>query len=200
MPFLLTPHLLLLIESQRDKDIPRTGQRVQDRSPACCSQQPPPPAWPHRKVTGATRTAPSKEQGWGPWLPACMAPVTSAWKGWVGVHGGGGHNNQASSPRLTCVPSLLLRFWVNALKNPQLLFDVRVSDNVDAILAVIAQTFIDSCTLSEHKVGRVRLNSESCPEAGMLLGPHACSLLALPLSQAGFPSEQTALCPGDPSL
>ncbi|KAI6050509.1 PLXNB3 [Marmota monax] len=50
--------------------------------------------------------------------------------------------------------SLLLRFWVNALKNPQLLFDVRVSDNVDAILAVIAQTFIDSCTLSEHKVGR----------------------------------------------
>ncbi|XP_077745772.1 plexin-B3 isoform X2 [Canis aureus] len=50
--------------------------------------------------------------------------------------------------------SLLLRFWVNALKNPQLIFDVRVSDNVDAILAVIAQTFIDSCTVSEHKVGR----------------------------------------------
>ncbi|KAM5289927.1 plexin-B3 isoform 3-T3 [Glossophaga mutica] len=50
--------------------------------------------------------------------------------------------------------SLLLRFWVNTLKNPQLIFDVRVSDNVDAILAVIAQTFIDSCTVSEHKVGR----------------------------------------------
>ncbi|KAM6151636.1 plexin-B3 [Rhynchocyon petersi] len=50
--------------------------------------------------------------------------------------------------------SLLLRFWVNTLKNPQFIFDVRVSDNVDAILAVIAQTFIDSCTLSEHKVGR----------------------------------------------
>ncbi|XP_012668644.1 plexin-B3 [Otolemur garnettii] len=50
--------------------------------------------------------------------------------------------------------SLLLRFWVNVLKNPQLIFDVRVSDNVDAILAVIAQTFIDSCTISEHKVGR----------------------------------------------
>uniref|UniRef100_A0A8C5P0T2 Plexin-B3 n=1 Tax=Jaculus jaculus TaxID=51337 RepID=A0A8C5P0T2_JACJA len=50
--------------------------------------------------------------------------------------------------------SLLLRFWVNTLKNPQLIFDVRVSDNVDAILAVIAQTFIDSCTISEHKVGR----------------------------------------------
>ncbi|XP_058390946.1 plexin-B3 [Diceros bicornis minor] len=50
--------------------------------------------------------------------------------------------------------SLLLRFWVNTLKNPRLIFDVRVSDNVDAILAVIAQTFIDSCTVSEHKVGR----------------------------------------------
>ncbi|XP_054937500.1 plexin-B3 isoform X1 [Physeter macrocephalus] len=50
--------------------------------------------------------------------------------------------------------SLLLRFWVNTLKNPQLVFDVRVSDNVDAILAVIAQTFMDSCTVSEHKVGR----------------------------------------------
>ncbi|XP_021107976.1 plexin-B3 isoform X4 [Heterocephalus glaber] len=50
--------------------------------------------------------------------------------------------------------SLLLRFWVKALKNPQLIFDVHVSDNVDAILAVIAQTFIDACTISEHKVGR----------------------------------------------
>ncbi|XP_004717659.2 plexin-B3 isoform X2 [Echinops telfairi] len=50
--------------------------------------------------------------------------------------------------------SLLLRFWVNTLKNPQVIFDVRVSDNVDASLAVVAQTFIDSCTLSEHKVGR----------------------------------------------
>lgn len=63
---------------------------------------------------------------------------------------------RASCPRPPCAPSLLLRFWVNALKNPQLIFDVRVSDNVDAILAVIAQTFIDSCTTSEHKVGRVR--------------------------------------------
>ncbi|XP_069501478.1 plexin-B3 isoform X1 [Ambystoma mexicanum] len=50
--------------------------------------------------------------------------------------------------------SLLLRFWVLILKNPQMIFDVQVSDNVDAILCVIAQTFIDSCTISEHKVGR----------------------------------------------
>nr|XP_033776802.1 plexin-B3 isoform X2 [Geotrypetes seraphini]XP_033776810.1 plexin-B3 isoform X2 [Geotrypetes seraphini]XP_033776818.1 plexin-B3 isoform X2 [Geotrypetes seraphini]XP_033776852.1 plexin-B3 isoform X2 [Geotrypetes seraphini] len=50
--------------------------------------------------------------------------------------------------------SLLLRFWVLILKNPQLICDVQVSDNVYAILSVIAQTFIDSCTVAEHKVGR----------------------------------------------
>uniref|UniRef100_A0A672PT35 Plexin B3 n=1 Tax=Sinocyclocheilus grahami TaxID=75366 RepID=A0A672PT35_SINGR len=51
--------------------------------------------------------------------------------------------------------SLPLRFWVNILKNPQFVFDVQVTDSVDAVLSVIAQTFIDSCTTSEHKVGRV---------------------------------------------
>ncbi|MBN3300080.1 PLXB3 protein, partial [Amia calva] len=50
--------------------------------------------------------------------------------------------------------SLPLRFWVNILKNPQFVFDVQVPDSVDAVLSVIAQTFIDSCTTSEHKVGR----------------------------------------------
>ncbi|XP_019935566.2 plexin-B3 [Paralichthys olivaceus] len=50
--------------------------------------------------------------------------------------------------------SLPLRFWVNILKNPQFVLDVQVSDSIDAILSVIAQTFIDSCTTSEHKVGR----------------------------------------------
>ncbi|XP_049727979.1 plexin-B3 isoform X3 [Elephas maximus indicus] len=66
----------------------------------------------------------------------------------------GGPSRPRNGPCPACVPSLLLRFWVNTLKNPQFIFDVRVSDNVDAILAVIAQTFIDSCTVSEHKVGR----------------------------------------------
>ncbi|KAF5898117.1 plexin-B3 isoform X1, partial [Clarias magur] len=50
--------------------------------------------------------------------------------------------------------SLPLRFWVNILKNPQFVFDVQVTDSIDAVLSVIAQTFIDSCTTSEHKVGR----------------------------------------------
>ncbi|KAM3872597.1 plexin-B3 [Diretmus argenteus] len=50
--------------------------------------------------------------------------------------------------------SLPLRFWVNILKNPQFVLDVQVTDSMDAVLSVIAQTFIDSCTTSEHKVGR----------------------------------------------
>ncbi|CAH2316473.1 plexin-B3 isoform X2 [Pelobates cultripes] len=50
--------------------------------------------------------------------------------------------------------SLMQRFWVLILKHPQMVFDVEVSENVDSILSVIAQTFIDSCTISEHKVGR----------------------------------------------
>lgn len=50
--------------------------------------------------------------------------------------------------------SLMQRFWVLILKHPQMIFDVELSENVDSILSVIAQTFIDSCTVSEHKVGR----------------------------------------------
>uniref|UniRef100_A0A8B9KI62 Plexin-B1 n=1 Tax=Astyanax mexicanus TaxID=7994 RepID=A0A8B9KI62_ASTMX len=50
--------------------------------------------------------------------------------------------------------SLPLRFWINILKNPQFIFDVQASDNVDAVLSVIAQTFMDSCTIAEHKLGR----------------------------------------------
>lgn len=62
------------------------------------------------------------------------------------------------SVSLTCLSlsSLPLRFWVNILKNPQFVLDVQVTDSIDAVLSVIAQTFIDSCTTSEHKVGRVR--------------------------------------------
>uniref|UniRef100_A0A452GLD7 Plexin B3 n=1 Tax=Gopherus agassizii TaxID=38772 RepID=A0A452GLD7_9SAUR len=50
--------------------------------------------------------------------------------------------------------SLLLRFWVGVVRNPQLLFDVRVPDNVDAALSVIGQTLIDACTPGQHSVGR----------------------------------------------
>uniref|UniRef100_A0A8C9XFR5 Plexin-B1 n=1 Tax=Sander lucioperca TaxID=283035 RepID=A0A8C9XFR5_SANLU len=50
--------------------------------------------------------------------------------------------------------SLPLRFWINIVKNPQFIFDVQASDHVDAVLSVIAQTFMDSCTIAEHKLGR----------------------------------------------
>lgn len=52
--------------------------------------------------------------------------------------------------------SLPLRFWVNILKNPNFIFDIHVSEVVDASLSVIAQTFMDACTKSEHKLSRVR--------------------------------------------
>lgn len=51
--------------------------------------------------------------------------------------------------------SLPLRFWINIIKNPQFIFDVQASDHVDAVLSVISQTFMDSCTIAEHKLGRV---------------------------------------------
>lgn len=53
--------------------------------------------------------------------------------------------------------SLPLRFWVNILKNPNFIFDIHVSEVVDASLSVIAQTFMDACTKSEHKLSRVRV-------------------------------------------
>lgn len=52
--------------------------------------------------------------------------------------------------------SLPLRFWVNILKNPHFIFDVHVHEVVDASLSVIAQTFMDACTRTEHKLSRVR--------------------------------------------
>ncbi len=63
--------------------------------------------------------------------------------------------NFATACNLTLFCSLPLRFWINILKNPQFIFDVQASDNVDAVLTVIAQTFMDSCTIADHKLGRV---------------------------------------------
>uniref|UniRef100_A0A673HQ14 Plexin-B1-like n=1 Tax=Sinocyclocheilus rhinocerous TaxID=307959 RepID=A0A673HQ14_9TELE len=65
--------------------------------------------------------------------------------------------------------SLPLRFWINIVKNPQFIFDVQVSDNVDAVLSVIAQTFMDSCTTTEHKLGRVRDKQRKEQEASRRL-------------------------------
>ncbi|XP_034019127.1 plexin-B2-like [Thalassophryne amazonica] len=50
--------------------------------------------------------------------------------------------------------SLPLRFWINILKNPHFIFDVHVTEVVDASLHVISQTFMDACTKTEHKLSR----------------------------------------------
>lgn len=51
--------------------------------------------------------------------------------------------------------SLPLRFWVNLVKNPDFVFDVEKTPIVDSCLSVIAQTFMDSCSTSEHRLGKV---------------------------------------------
>ena len=73
------------------------------------------------------------------WGPACLP-----------------HAAHRPLPSLHPTPcSLPLRFWINIIKNPQFVFDVQTSDNMDAVLLVIAQTFMDACTLADHKLGRV---------------------------------------------
>lgn len=50
-----------------------------------------------------------------------------------------------------CLP---LRFWVNFIKNPDFIFDVNKTFSVDSCLSVIAQTFMDACSTSEHRLGK----------------------------------------------
>lgn len=45
--------------------------------------------------------------------------------------------------------SLLLRFWVNVIKNPEFVFDVDKSVTADSCLSVVAQTFMDACAQGE---------------------------------------------------
>ncbi|XP_076008797.1 plexin-C1 isoform X2 [Genypterus blacodes] len=50
--------------------------------------------------------------------------------------------------------SLLLRFWINILKNPQFVFDMEKLPHLDGCLSVIAQAFMDSFSLSENQLGK----------------------------------------------
>lgn len=49
---------------------------------------------------------------------------------------------------------LQLRFWVNLIKNPDFIFDIQKTPTVDASLNVIAQALIDSCSNTEHRLGK----------------------------------------------
>ena len=50
--------------------------------------------------------------------------------------------------------SLPLRIWVNFIKNPDFIFDVNKTETTNSCLSVIAQTFIDSCSLDENILGK----------------------------------------------
>ncbi|XP_076807405.1 plexin-B2-like [Clavelina lepadiformis] len=47
--------------------------------------------------------------------------------------------------------SLLGRFWVTILKNPESVFDIEKPDTIASTMAVISQTFIDACSVMEIK-------------------------------------------------
>lgn len=57
--------------------------------------------------------------------------------------------------------SLPLRFWVNILKNPQFVFDIKKTSHIDGCLSVIAQAFMDAFSLAEQTLGKVTLSLQS---------------------------------------
>lgn len=59
--------------------------------------------------------------------------------------------------------SLPLRFWVNLIKNPNFVFDIHKSNIVDSCLSVVAQTFMDSCSTSDHRLGKLIKNFSMVP-------------------------------------
>lgn len=72
----------------------------------------------------------------------------------------------AHGASITPSHSLPLRFWVNILKNPQFVFDIDKTDHIDACLSVIAQAFIDACSISDLQLGKVCGSGADCPRAG----------------------------------
>ncbi|XP_062339589.1 plexin-B2-like [Osmerus eperlanus] len=64
------------------------------------------------------------------------------------------HDVEEDTVHIWKTNSLPLRFWVNILKSPHFILDVQVGEVVDASLHVIAQTFMDACTKTEHKLSR----------------------------------------------
>jgi hypothetical protein len=67
--------------------------------------------------------------------------------------------------------SLPLRFWVNILKNPQFVFDIEKTDHIDACLSVIAQAFIDACSISDLQLGKVGSKGPARAIGGAESGP-----------------------------
>lgn len=55
---------------------------------------------------------------------------------------------------------------MNILKNPQFVFDIDKTDHIDACLSVIAQAFIDACSISDLQLGKVCRSGAGCAGAG----------------------------------
>lgn len=49
---------------------------------------------------------------------------------------------------------LPLRFWVNFVKNPELIFDIHKTPTIDSSLGVVAQLLMDICSESESRLGK----------------------------------------------
>lgn len=84
-----------------------------------------------------------------PWVRRGLARQEPDRERGEGARGGSGELQVCAS-----LPSLPLRFWVNVIKNPQFVFDIHKSSITDACLSVVAQTFMDSCSTSEHRLGK----------------------------------------------
>ena len=48
---------------------------------------------------------------------------------------------------------------MNLIKNPNFVFDIHKSNIVDSCLSVVAQTFMDACSTSEHRLGTYSITS-----------------------------------------
>lgn len=59
---------------------------------------------------------------------------------------------------------------MNILKNPQFVFDIEKTDHIDACLSVIAQAFIDACSISDLQLGKVSCcgrAAQCCRDGGL---------------------------------
>lgn len=97
---------------------------------------------------------------WQSWYP--RIPVSMPWS-LIPIHQSAlqHHKTKLMKLAITDLPfphfspdSLPLRFWVNMIKNPQFVFDIHKNSITDACLSVVAQTFMDSCSTSEHRLGK----------------------------------------------
>ena len=59
---------------------------------------------------------------------------------------------------------------MNILKNPQFVFDIDKTDHIDACLSVIAQAFIDACSVSDLQLGKVSCSRGWLPNGGAQRG------------------------------